>query len=564
MRYTNIFGNNTLRHNPGSSKSISFFLLQRGGYLRSLGSGLFAMMPMGNRVIDKIKNIIKDELENLGGQEVDLPIVVPLNLWKKTGRDKIIADEMISFSDRQGHEYVLSPSHIESMTQLARTSINSYRDFPRFVYQFKEKFRDEEKDKGGLYRAKEFTMNDAYSFHRSYSDLNNFFPKVFQAYLNIFEKCGVDIISAQSAVGTVSGDRAYEFLKECSWGDNIVISCPECGYKASADIAVGVKKQYTENPRLPKEVATPDCGTRDKLSKFLNIPLEKIGVTELYKTVDGFILVVCRGDYDVSIEKLSRLIGSAVIGLATKDEVEANDLAPGYIFPSNEKTGFPLVVDDSISGSDNLVVGSDRLGYHIKNVNFGIDFESKIVGDIVRIHSDDKCIYCRSSLEEKNTIEIGNIFKIGDFYSKAIGLSFTEENGEISYPYMGTYGIGLGRLLMGIVEANHDDKGIIWPKHLAPYNFFLMGIGKSFRVKNVVEELFEQLGSDVLFDDRHESIGVKFKDFELLGLPYRIVVSAKSLQEGKAEFYERKTGKTWDVPLELVNKTCTSLLEDSE
>ncbi len=531
--------------------------------MRNLGAGLFALMPMGMRVMSRIEAIIREELEALGGQEMDLPLVVPKNLWKKTGRDKIIGTELIRFQDRAGHELVLSSSHLELITQLARLSINSYRDFPRFLYQFKTKFRDEEKICCGLFRAKEFTMNDAYSFHRSYSDLNNFFPKVFRAYKAIFERCGIKTIAAESAVGSLSGDRAYEFLMPCPWGDNYLISCPSCGYNANLEVAVGHKQKLPGMPLPAEEIETPGCNDKYLLSDYLGVPLSSIAFTTLYKTIRGFALVVCRGDYEISLEKLSRLIEEPVIGQASAEEVESEGLVPGYLFPSNNITGYKLVVDDLVAESDNLIVGADKPDRHIKNANFGRDFESNIVGDITIVHEDDTCIRCGKKLERIAAIEIGNIFKLGDFYSKSIGLSYTEDSGDVSNPYMGSYGIGMSRLLTAIVEANHDERGIIWPPKLAPYSFFLMGIGKSFKVRKVVDSLAEELGSNCLFDDRYESVGVKFKDFDLLGIPYRIVVSTKSLQDGNAEFYERKTDRFWRVPLEMVSQTCKALISKS-
>ena len=560
MRYSQVFGNNTLRHNPSTAKTVSYSLLLRGGYVRAIGSGLFALMPMGIRVMDNIKEIIREEMDALEGQEMALPLVVPRNLWKKTGRDQLVGKELVSFSDRAGHELVLSSSHLEPITQLARMSINSYRDFPRFLYQFGDKFRDEEKVRYGLFRAKEFEMKDAYSFHRSYVDLNNFFPRVFKAYESIFERCGIETFAAESAVGSLSGDRAYEFLMTCSWGDVDIVRCGSCGYQANMDVAVGIKNKLSEMPLEAEEVDTSGCDTPEALMAHLSLPPERIAPTRLYRTIKGWVLVTCRGDYEVSIEKLSRLIEEPVVGPATDEEITGLGLYPGFLFPSNDITGFRLVIDDIVAESANLVVGSDRKGRHIMNANFGRDFESDIVGDVSRIHADNKCVRCETMLEEEKAIEVGNIFKLGDFYSRSIGLSFTEENGEVAYPYMGSYGIGLGRLVSAIVEANHDERGIIWPVGLAPYNFFLMGIGKSFRVKNVVESLSEELGSEVLFDDRHESVGVKFKDFDLLGIPYRIVVSTKSLQDGNVEFYERRSGRTWRVPLEMVVKTCRALL----
>ena len=563
MRYSQVFGNNTLRHNPSTSKSISYSMLIRGGYVRNIGSGLFAMMPMGIRVMDRIKSIIRDELDALGGQEMDLPVVVPHNLWKKTGRDQLIGKELIRFEDRAGHSLVISSSHLEVITQLARLSINSYRDFPRFLYQFKSKFRDEEKVRCGLFRAKEFLMNDAYSFHRSYTDLNNFFPKAFKAYTSIFKRCGVEVITAESAVGSLSGDRAYEFLMPCDWGDNLIIKCPSCGYRANIEIAVGHKDKHSEIPLDSEEIHTPGCDTKEKLIEYLGVTADRIAETTLYKTLNGWVLAVCRGDYEISGEKLSRLLEEPIVGAATADEVREQGLIPGFLFPSNEITGYRLVVDDTVAETDNLIVGADKMDTHIKNANFGKDFESPRVGDIAVIHEDDRCLQCGTALQEIKAIELGNIFKLGNFYSKSIGLSFTEETGETEHPHMGSYGIGMGRLMTAIVEANHDDKGIIWPAGLAPFSFFLMGIGKSFRVKTVVESLAEELGSMLLFDDRHESVGVKFKDFDLLGIPYRIVVSTKGLQDGNVEFYERKTGRAWNVPVDSVAETCRELLEES-
>ena len=563
MRYSQVFGNNTLRHNPSKSKSIGYSLLLRGGFVRSLGSGLFALMPMGMKVVDKMKTIMREELDALGGQEMDLPLVVPQNLWKKTGRDRIIGKQLIRFEDRHGHDLVLSTSHLEPITQLARLSINSYRDFPRFLYQFKTKFRDEEKVRCGLFRAKEFTMKDAYSFHRSYTDLNNFFPKAFKAYSNIFSRCGIEVVTAESAVGSLSGDRAYEFLMECDWGDNLIVTCPSCGYHANLDVAVGVKEITSGVPKPPEEIPTPGCDTKEKLIDFLGVDASEVAVTTLYETLNGWVLVVIRGDYEISSEKLSRLIEEPVIGLASDEEVKKQGLKPGYLFPSNEITGYRLVVDDSVAESDSLIVGSDKPEIHIRNASFGRDFESSFVGDVARIRANTKCIQCGALMKEVKAIEIGNIFKLGNFFSKSIGLSFTEENGEISHPHIGSYGIGLGRLMMAIVEANKDEKGIIWPQGLAPYNFFLMGIGKSFKVKNIVDKLAVEIGADVLFDDRHESVGVKFKDFDLLGIPYRIVISTKGLLDGNAEFYERRTGKAWRVPLGMVIKTCKALIDES-
>ena len=272
---------------PIRQNLLAIRCLSEAVFVRSLGSGLFALMPMGMRVIDRVKTIMRVEFDALGGQEMELPLVVPQHLWSKTGREQLIGKELIRFKDRSGHALVLSTSHLEPITQLARLSINSYRDFPRFLYQFKNKFRDEERVRCGLFRAKEFTMSDAYSFHRSYTDLNSFFPKVFKAYSSIFQFCGIDFFTAESAVGSLSGDRAYEFLMECDWGDNKIINCPTCGYRANIDVAVGFKETFTNIPLTSKEISTPGCNSKEKLMKYLDVPAEKIAVTTLYKTLNA-------------------------------------------------------------------------------------------------------------------------------------------------------------------------------------------------------------------------------------------------------------------------------------
>lgn len=559
MKYSHIFGNNTLRENSVRTKSISHSMLVRGCFIRSVGNGLYAMLPMGTRVVEKIKKIIKEELDALGGQEINIPMVAPHKLWYKTKRDKIISDELVTFKDKAGHSYVISSSHIEPVTQLAKASMNSYRDFPRFLYQFSSKFRDEKKVGFGLYRSKEFLIKDAYSFHRTYTELNNFFPKVFRAYQNIFSKCGVDVFSAPSAVGSLSGDRAYEFLMKCSWGENIIIECQNCGYKASEDVAIGIKKKLVEKEQEAMVINAPEYGTPEKASTILNIPLEKFALTELYKTLSGWILVLRRADYQVSIEKLSRFIEEPVIGLASKEEVIQQGFNPGYIFPQ-ETNKIKLIADDIISNSNNLVIGSGQPGKYIKNANLGRDFNIKEESDICTIQGTDKCRYCKKDLHAINAIEIANIFNIGTFFAKAIGLSFLEEDGSKANPYMASYGLGIGRLMMAIVESNHDKRGIIWPKGLSPFSFFLMGIGKSFKIKKVSEEIATKLGDLVLYDDRHESTGAKFRDYELLGIPYRIVVSTKNLQEGNVEFYNRKSKESWLVAIDFVKETCISLI----
>lgn len=539
----------TIRQIPQEIKTEGHALLLKGGYIRSLGSGLVSVLPLGFRVIKKIEAIIRGEMERLGGQEVLTPLVNPLDIWKKTGRSDLIDRSMIRFRDRHGKDFVLSPSHEEAMVDLVKESLHSYRDFPIFLFQFQTKFRDEERVRGGLTRTKEFVMKDAYSFHRSYTDLNNFFPKVFAAYERIFTECGLNVIPAEAGVGFMGGEKAYEFFLPSHSGDDVLIQCPECGYSANRDVAKGAKNYSLSNPQPMVEVETPDCKTMENLSSFLNVPKSLLTKSMVYKTLNGFVMAVVRGDYEVSREKLSTVVKSPVVRLASQVELELKGLVPGYLSPIGKEDVMPVVIDEAVSNSSNLVLGGNSDGLHYLNANFGRDFESPFVGDIVQIKENNLCLLCGGALSETKAIELGNIFKLDDFYSRSLNLSFNAENGEKIYPNMGSYGIGIGRLLSAIAEIHHDKKGLCWPKSVAPFTIFLMGIGKSHKVKRIVEDIYDKLQVETLIDDRMESPGVKFKDADLLGIPFRIVVTTRLMEDNKVEVYERGSGKAVHYPL---------------
>ena len=515
-----------------------------------MSGGLFSIMPLGYKVLKKIENIIREEMEALGGQEALTPLVAPLEIWKKSGRAILADRDLIRFRDRHGKEMVLSPSHEEAMVELIKDGIASYREFPIFLFQFQTKFRDEEKVKAGLIRTKEFIMKDAYSFHRSYTDLNNFFPKVFAAYERIFKKCELIALPAESGVGYMGGDKSFEFFMESPIGDDIVICCENCGYRANRDIAKGQKEMSSSIPKPMEEIETSSCRTMEELSAKLDVPKSSLAKCMVYNTLDGFVMAVVRGDYGVSPEKVSRFIKKPIVRLASEAELELKGLSPGYLSPIGMEGVMPIIVDDTVADSGNLVMGANKPGFHYLNVNFGRDFESPLVGDIAMVKQNNKCLICGKAMKEYRAVELGHIFKLGDYYSKSMDFHFYGENGEKIYPNMGSYGIGLGRLLAAVAENSRDEKGLIWPKKLAPYSVFLMGIGKSASVRHVVEQLYEVLNAEVLLDDRMESPGVKFKDADLLGIPYRIVVSSTLLEKDKVEIYERKTGKVSNVPLE--------------
>jgi len=542
MRYSKLLGK-TIREDPHGSTRVSYSLLVKGGYIRQMSHGLFSFLPLGVRVLKNLQYLISEEVEKLGGQEVNVPLVSSIDIWRKSGRDRWVGKELIRFNDRQGREMVLSPTHEETMVELIRSSLSSYRDLPLLLYQFQIKFRDEERTREGLVRTKEFLMYDSYSFHRSGNDLNNFFPRVFTVFSNIFERCNIETIAAEAGVGFIGGEKSFEFLMPSLDGDDVVVGCKNGHYRANRDIAVGSKEYIDGEPLAMEKVETPCCVTMDKLSEYLNIDKHRLAKSVVYFTPDGLVMAVVLGDYEVGKEKLSRYLKVQVLRLATNKEVALAGLVPGYLSPVGNTDNIRVIADDTVVKSANLVFGANEENFHFINVNHGCDYEISEITDISLTNKQSSCLFCGSPLQEVPAIEVGHIFKLGDHYSQVMNLVFHDGNDRFSFPHMGCYGIGLGRLMDAIVEANHDDKGIIWPPHLAPFKVFLMAIGKPLSVKKLVEELHEELGDAALYDDREDSPGVKFKDADLIGIPLRVVVSARHLSDGMVEIQERKSGK---------------------
>lgn len=559
MRYSKLLGK-TIREDPHGSTRESYSLLIKGGYIRQMGHGLFSFLPLGVRVLKNLQNLISEEVEKLGGQEVNVPLVSSADIWRKSGRDQWMGKELIHFIDRHGRELVLSPTHEETMVELIRSSMSSYRDLPLLLYQFQIKFRDEERTREGLVRTKEFLMYDSYSFHRSGNDLNNFFPKVFTAFGKIFKRCNIETIAAEAGVGFIGGEKSFEFLMPSGDGDNVVVLCKKGHYRANRDIAVGSKKHMGGDPLAMEKVETPCCVTMDKLSKYLNIDKHRLAKSVVYFTPVGLVMAVVLGDFEVGKEKLSRYLNTPVLRLATNEELASAGLVPGYLSPVGNTDNIRVIADDTVVKSANLVFGANEENFHFINVNHGRDYEIAEITDISLINKESSCLFCGARLQEVPAIEVGHIFKLGNHYSRVMNLVFHDDKDRISYPHMGCYGIGLGRLMDAIVEANHDDRGIIWPPHLAPFKVFLMAIGKSLSVKKLVEELHEELGHIALYDDREDSPGVKFKDADLIGIPLRLVVSARHMSEGMVEIQERRSGKITLVPQEKIKETIDSLI----
>jgi prolyl-tRNA synthetase len=568
MLYSRLFPK-TLREVPKEIQSASYRLLLKAGYVRNLGQGLFSFLPLGRKVVRHLKRIIHQEMMALDGQEVMVPVVNPFELWHRSGRDELVAASLVRFTDRAGREMVLAPTHEEALVELVRMGLNSYRDLPAFFYQFQTKFRDEEKTRCGLVRTREFIMKDGYSFHRSFAELNNFFPRIFAAYERIFRRCGLEVIAAEAGVGYMGGDKSYEFLMPSDCGDDFLIRCPNCGYSANADVAIGTKEIPREVPEPMEEVHTPGATNMRRLSKALELPTSKLAKAMLFRTGDGFAMLIVRGDYEISLEKASRVLGTQVHRLAYRGEVEGLGLPMGFLSPlelasvSEAAGNITVVVDTAVADTPNLVFGSNRAEYHYLNVNFGRDFEAEQVADIAMVGDGARCVYCDTELRRDRAIELGNIFRLGDFYSRRMELHFRSESGRLIYPFMGSYGIGVGRLLAAVAERYHDEKGLVWPLRLSPFRVFLMSIGKSVKVQRLTESIHEELGEDCLYDDRNDSISKKFKDGDLLGIPFRVVVSARSVINGEVEVTHRATGESVSIAVEELPEYLAQRYEES-
>jgi prolyl-tRNA synthetase len=557
MYYTKILGK-TLREVPQSIRTPSYALLHRGGFVRQMGQGLYSFLPLGMRVLQNIQRIIAEEMGALGGQEIYVPVVTPADIWRRSGRLNWIA-ELIPFHDRQGRELVLSPTHEEAFVELVRVALSSYREMPLFLYQFQIKFRDEERTKDGLVRTKEIYMHDAYSFHRSYQDLNNFFPKTFTAYKRVFDRCGIETFAGEAGVGYIGGEKSYEFLMPTDSADHAIILCDKCQYCASKEVAVGGKRYLREEEKALSQVHTPGCTTIDELAEFLGVPKERTAKSLVYNTPQGLIMAVVRGDYELGLEKLSGYLKYPAYRPAGDEELAAMGLVPGYLSPIQVDKRVRVVVDDAVARSNNLVFGANQVDYHVLNGNFGRDFDTPDVTDIALTRDEKICLQCGGVLREIQALEVGHIFKLGDYYTRAMNLTYQDERGVSTYPHMGCYGVGLGRLMDAVVRSNHDQRGILWPNSLAPFQAYLMSVGKSLSVKKAAEDLHRELGDRALYDDRSDSPGVKFNDADLIGIPLRIVVGAKHLGEGKVEIKERRSGAIHLVALEQISRAVDDL-----
>src|SRR5215213_8883781 len=540
----------TLRDDPGEAEMPSHRLLLRGGYLRQLGSGMYSLLPLGKRVSDRVEQVIREEINAIGGQEMEMPVVHPAEVWKESGRYQKIGPELVRFKDRGERDMVLAMTHEEVVALLLRDIVQSYRQLPMIVYHFQTKFRDEPRARGGLIRVREFVMKDSYSCDRDDAGLDESYRRHYAAYERIFERFGLDAIAVGADVGIMGGTGAHEFMVVNEYGEDTLVLCDSCGYADNQQIAVVGKPDPEPEELLPMEdVQTPDATTIDALATFLRIPRAKTAKAAFFMTGDDrFVVAIVRGDYDVNETKLVNTV-KARRGLrpATVDEIKARGMEAGYGSPLGARDAV-VVVDELVVRSPNLVAGANRVGWHIRNVNVPRDYTPDHIAEITNAREGDPCPQCGSPVKLRKGIEVGNIFKLGTDFTDAFGSMYLGEDGERHPIVMGSYGIGLGRNVACIVEAHHDEKGIAWPDEVAPYAAHLVSIGAG-RDPNVLataerlHELAKDAGRDLLYDDRDESPGVKFTDAELLGMPWILTVSPRSLAAGGLEVTRRSTGE---------------------
>ncbi len=558
MRLSQLFFT-TLRDDPADAEMPSHRLLLRAGYVRQLGSGIYSLLPLGKRVNDRVEQVIREEQDRIGGQEMEMPVVHPADIWRASGRYDAIGPELTRFKDRNGRDMVLAMTHEEVVGLLLADIVRSYRQLPMQVYHFQTKWRDEPRARGGLIRVREFVMKDAYSADRDQAGLDASYEAQYGAYVRTFERLGLDVVVVASDVGIMGGSQAHEFMVLNPAGEDVLVLCESGHYAANRQVAVMPKPAAAgpdDEAALPlEEVATPGTTTIATLAAFLGIGPERTAKAAFFVTGDGrLVTAIVRGDYEVNETKLSNA-AKAVGGIrpATVEEIKAAGMEPGYGSPIGA-TGTVVVVDDLVERSPNLVAGANKVGFHYRNVNVGRDYTADVIADITNAQEGDACPVCGEPVILRNGIEVGNIFKLGTKFTDAAGATYLGEDGLTHPIIMGSYGIGVGRSTACIVEAHHDEKGIVWPAEVAPYAAHLVSIGanKEPRVLEVAEALHQlaiDAGREILWDDRDESPGVKFTDAELLGMPWILTVSPRSLAAGGVEVTERATGERGTRPI---------------
>ena len=580
MKFTKMLSK-TLRFDPSEAETASHRLMLRAGLIQQVAAGVYSYLPLAWRSLKKIENIIREEMDAAGGQELMLPALQPLELWEQTGRRAAFGDNLFSLQDRSGRAMVMAPTHEEVITNVVKSNVQSYRDLPQLLYQIQTKFRDEPRPRAGLIRVREFDMKDAYSFNADDASLDDTYQDMAQAYRNVFRRCGLPVLMAEADSGAIGGKDSHEFLLPTDTGEDTVITCSGCDYVANAEKAESVIPPISplppssspplggntrggqgegvlavEEEQPLQEVATPGIKTIAGLAEFLGVPESKTLKAVFYMADGEPVFVTIRGDLEVNEVKLKNALHCDDLRFAEDEEVRAAGLVAGSASAVGI-SGIRKVADPSIESGSNFVVGANKPDTHMTGANYPRDFQVDLLTDIALAQPGQLCSLCGGTLEATRGVEVGHIFKLGTFFSETLGANYLDSEGRNLPITMGCYGIGVGRLLAAAIEQNHDDRGIVFPHPVAPYQAHLVGLNLSNEEVAVAgEELYQRLnasGIETLYDNRvDQAAGVKFNDADLLGLPVRLVISPRNLGNGVVEVRGRQEEEAELVPLAAV------------
>jgi prolyl-tRNA synthetase len=535
----------TLRETPAEAEIISHKLLVRAGFIRKSSAGIYSYLPMGQRVLKKIENIVRQEMDGAGSQEIMMPILQPAELWLESGRWYVYGGELMRLKDRHDRDFCLGPTHEELITALVRDELNSWRQLPLRLYQIQNKYRDERRPRFGLMRGREFVMKDLYSFDRDEAGLDQSYQEMFDAYVRVFSRCGLDFRSVEADSGAIGGSFTHEFMVLAESGEAEIIYCSECSYAADGEIASAQvpSAQIAEEGEMML-VATPGQETIQEVAAYLQIPESSLIKTLFYEADGKIVCVLLRGDRSLNEIKLKNALNCLELDMAeNQDVLKITGCQPGYVSPIGLTGNIPVYADDEVRMMVNGVAGANQKDYHFKNVKPGRDFKIDVAGDFRQVQPGDACPKCGKKLKSARGIEAGQVFKLGTKYSEKMNLHYTDENGEKKLVVMGCYGIGVSRTLAAAVEQNYDKDGIIWPIAIAPYHVVVVPTATDGEIYQAAMDLYQKLqaaGVETVIDDRDERAGVKFKDADLIGYPVRITVGKKWTEAGQFELKQRR------------------------
>lgn len=557
MKLANLVGER-FKERPSDCFIDSHALMVRGAYIKYVANGIYSSFTPLKRIVRKIEQIIREEMDNIDGQEVSFPVVLPASLWEESGRYESVGSELLRFRDRNNSNYVLGMTHEEAAVHLVREYAQSYSKYPFMIYQIQTKFRDEARPRGGLIRVREFTMKDAYSFHTSQEDLENYYKKCHKAYERIFARAGLpEVISVASDSGMMGGNLSHEFMLLTPIGEDSIVTCKCCDYKANMEAAENIVNNTKDEVSNPLTlVHTPNAHTIEKVCTFLNTTQEKACKAVVYQkeTDNSFVVLFIRGDYEVNEAKLKNILGCDIYPAEINKEC---GLVAGFIGAYNLNVNWEVLFDKSLENTNNLVCGGNKEDCHYTGFDISRDIGKVNYVDAAKVTADGICPNCKNnSLEISRGIEVGNIFQLGTKYAKAMDMTYLDENGESKYPIMGCYGIGTSRLAAAVCEARHDEYGPIWPMSIAPWQVHLCAVrADDHNVKELTDKIYNELiekGIEVIYDDRSVSAGVMFSDADLLGVPLRVIISPRNFKENCCEIVSRD--KT--ISLKVNSDTC--------